>query len=541
MPEARDPEARSRRGKARAQARDAGEKRPAGGAPEPDTPAAGGGVRTGWMTVLRLPRFLRTEGKPVNRHGPRLLTVTSAPDTPGGDRWGSAEGGRDDGSGDGRHTPWKWWLLAAAILLAGIGAATLIYLLRSRPEPQPPPPEAPYVETVKARPGRSAITITGSGIVMPRAEVGLSAQVGGRVDHVHPELVSGGEFDRGEVLVRLEDADYRNQAQRAQATVARRQVELRQAQEEARIARQEYRLLRDRLGSEGGTAGGAPDVSPLTLGRPQLQAAQAALQAARAELADAELALARTTVEAPFDGYVRSEDVDVGQFVQPAQELARIYSAGEVEVTVPLLSDKASLIPNLWEMPAGDPGGAGGGGGRVPALVAIDYGGLRFGWDGYVDRTRAFIDERTRTIDVVVRVPDPRRPGRPIGTDGSEPLVSPPPLLVGSYATVEIEGRPPERYLTIPASALRRGDSVWALARADQPDRARLRIVEVDVILRDGDTVQVKADRLPDGVLLVTSTVEAPTDGMLVRTSAEADSAPRDDAPGTGTDTGTAE
>ena len=66
---------------------------------------------------------------------------------------------------------------------------------------------------------------------------------------------------------------------------------------------------------------GVTNSSPLARREPQLAEAQASLDSAKAQLADAELSLRRTAVVSPFDGRVRSESVDVGQFAGAGQSL----------------------------------------------------------------------------------------------------------------------------------------------------------------------------------------------------------------------------
>ena len=123
---------------------------------------------------------------------------------------------------------------------------------------------------------------------------------------------------------------------------------------------------------------------------PQLEAARAALARDSAALADAELALRRTEVKAPFSGAVRFESVDVGQYVGPGQSVGRLYAADAVEVVVPLSDADAALIPRLWNLVAGD------GSRSVGATVSAAYGDARYTWSGYVDRAEAALDEQTR-------------------------------------------------------------------------------------------------------------------------------------------------
>ena len=211
------------------------------------------------------------------------------------------------------------------ILIIGLplaAAVLAVVLIRARPAPPrvPPPDRIPSVATAPIRAGMVRLPVVGNGTVRPRAEVELAPQVSGRVVRVSPSLVSGGRFEEGDVLVELDGADFRNAVQQARALVAQDSVALLQAAEEARIARDEYEQFQSR-------AGVGAEASPLVLREPQLQAARAALARAQAQLADAELALSRTRIRAPFDGVVRSETVDPGAFANAGQGLARIFAS----------------------------------------------------------------------------------------------------------------------------------------------------------------------------------------------------------------------
>jgi RND family efflux transporter MFP subunit len=297
------------------------------------------------------------------------------------------------------------------------------------------------------------------------------------------------------VLVRIEQADFENAVAQARAQVAADSVAILQAEEESRIAREEYAQFRSRRGGEAG------EPSPLVLREPQLQAAHAALARSLAQLANSELALARTELRAPFDGMVRSETVDAGSLLSVGQGVARVFATDVVEVVVPLSDVDAAVIPGLWELRPGARAN------RVAARVIVDYGGLRYAWDGWVDRAETALDEQSRTIDVVVRVANPMRPGVPIG---SGPVADdPPPLLIGQYVEVQIEGRASD-YQVVPRRALRPGDEVWAVADS------LVRIVPVRVLQQAGDSVFIEGRFAPGEVAIVGGTSLA-TDGMRVR------------------------
>ena len=255
----------------------------------------------------------------------------------------------------------------------------------------------------------------------------------------------------------------------------------------------------------------------MTRRQPQLGAARAALARDQATLDDAELALSRTEVRAPFDGVVREESVDLGQFVGAGQSVGRLYAADAVEVVVPLADADAALIPGLWELEMGQAKG------RIAVRVAAEYGDGRYAWDGHVDRVAASLDERTRTIDVIVRVPNPFEGGdREDSVDGdSEPSVGTdprarqgPPLLVGKFVEVRIQGIVPERYFIVRRPALRPGGEVWAVRKGP-----KLTIVPVRVLQRSDDDVYVTG-ALEAGQPVVVGGIQLATEGMRVRTEA---------------------
>ena len=320
----------------------------------------------------------------------------------------------------------KSFLVAAGILFGSVAIAVIMVRLRPDPPLREPPSRVPYVTTAPAAAGEGAIPVYGAGTVRPRAEIDVTAEITGKVAWVSPAFQGGGRVGAGQVLFRIDDADYRNRVRQARANVAAQEVALLQAEEDARIARAEYELFRKRDGEAA-----AGDANPLALREPQLAAARAALARDSATLADAELALARTEVLAPFSGIVRNEMVDVGQFVAAGQGVGRFYATDAVEVVVPVSDAEAALIPDLWRLSAGD------GNRRVRATVSAEYGDQDHEWEGYVDRAEAALDEQTRTIDVIVLVP------RPFSGTG-------PPLLVGQFVEVRIEGIAPERYFTVP-------------------------------------------------------------------------------------------
>ena len=395
------------------------------------------------------------------------------------------------------------FIIAGVIIAVSIALAD--FLISRAPEPTltEQPPQVPFVQTSLVTAGTGPIPVFGSGTVRPSAEIDIVPQVGGKIVWVDPGFQSGGRVAAGQTIFRIEEVDYQYRVQEAEANLAASRVALLKEQEQASIARAQYELYSGRQGDEA-----APSTAnPLALRKPQLNAAQAALNRDEARLADANLALSRTKVTAPFAGFVQEESVDVGQIVAAGQPVARIFAADAVEVIVPLSDSDAALIPGLWSLSAGD------GNRTVAVRVVARYGDGTYAWEGYVDRGEASLDKQTRTIDVIVRVPDPIHSGSPI--DGTVPLDGSPPLLVGKFVEVEIEGLELAGYYQVPRAALRPGNEVWIAN-----DGGVVSIVPVQVLQRTNDEVYVTGT-LASGQAVITGGILFATEGMRVLTEVD--------------------
>ena len=404
------------------------------------------------------------------------------------------------------------------VLLAAAGLTFGMIAMRPEPEEQEPVVSVPLVETEAYAVNAGALEILGTGTVQAREEVSLGAEISGRLVWVNPDFREGGFVGQGEALFRIDPSDYRNRVRSAQADVAAQDVAVLQASEEVAIAQAELERFATREATRSGNTGNAQILPPqdmagqssassaaesanpniLATREPQLRSAQAAQERAAANLADAQLALSRTSVRSPFAGLVRSEDASVGTLVQPGQALGSVVATNAFEVRVSLSEAEAALIPGLFAT----------NGANIPATVEMEYGGRQWRWNAVVDRADPILSPETRTIDVFLRVTNPLRGGVAVG-EGEAGAA--PPLLLGSFVSASITGGASQPYAIIPLEALREGNTVWLLAQG------KLRIVPVEVIQRTDRLAFVAGDGLGQGGNVITSTLRTPVDGMELR------------------------
>ena len=371
------------------------------------------------------------------------------------------------------------------LALVACGVAGFILLTASRPqlERTKPPAPKPVVQVIRIETGPLPVKIHGEGTVRPLREIQLVPQVGGKVIYVSPSLVDGGEFKKGDVLIRIDPQDYQLAVTLALARVKDSESKLKVAIEEAAAATEEWRLLN----SDKSQPGQQPPA--LVAKEPQLAAARAKLAGDRADLQKARLNLERTEIRAPFDGRVSAENIDFGQYVRSVEKLATLFSTEAAEIVVPLEDE------NLFWIDV--PGFTSDGGSGADVNVHTRFAGRDVQWQGRVVRAEGQLDERTRLVEIVVHVDDP--------------YASRPPLAAGLFVAVEIVGQRLENAAIIPRSALRSEDVVWLV---DETGRLVSRKVEVAQVTADSALVMAG---LKSGELVVTSGLKAVTEGMQVR------------------------
>ena len=379
-------------------------------------------------------------------------------------------------------------LLIIGLPVGVLFAFILLYIVLAAAAPQAERaevvarPSAVFVTEAELSPVQLSVTTQGE--VTPLTEIDLTAQVSGRITYVNPNFVDGGFFEAGDVLVRLEDADYRLAVTRAEALVAQSRQALVREQAEAELAREEWASL------------GEGEASPLTLREPQMAEARAQLASAQATLDEARLNLSRTRITAPFEGRVRAKSADLGQYVGPGAQLGRVFATNRVQVRLPLTNAELATLnlPLAFHANETNPG--------RPAHLSANVAGQVRNWEGLLVRSESAIDPQTRTMSAIIEVEDPY--GEAAEAAGA-------PLAVGLFVTARIDGRELDNAIVLPRSALRGADQVF-VAQLD----GTLSIQPVTVIDTSAERVVVTAGLEP-GDRVVTSPLRGAANGMLVR------------------------
>jgi len=225
-------------------------------------------------------------------------------------------------------------------------------------------------------------------------EITLAAEVSARVIEIKAR--PGEEVSAGELLVRLDDREFRNRQQAAAARAAMAEA----AQDMARIrAERARRLAPDRFVSE----------DQLLEAETNLRLTAAELEAARSDLEQAGLLLERTRIHAPFAGVVTRRAVGEGTLAAPGTPLIDLVATTGIEVT-------ASIPPE-----------------QVAGLLAaesihFDAGGRS--WPVRVDRIAPVISRGSRGQQARLVFVDEAAPP---GSEGRIRWTDPRPALPGDF------------------------------------------------------------------------------------------------------------
>jgi RND family efflux transporter MFP subunit len=383
-------------------------------------------------------------------------------------------------------------MLPVQILGAAALVVLVLFFLRRTPEDRVLQDTAPLVRITIAEPTPYQFSVTAHGSVSPRTESDLIPQVSGEVLWVSPSLAGGGFFESGDVLARIDQADYRVARETARAAVARAKSEHGRAEKE----RGRQRSLATRSVASESRIDDAENA---------FRVAEAVLQQEQARFERAARDLARTDLTAPYRGRVRSEQVDVGQFVTRGAPIARLYAVDYAEIRLPVPDRELAYLDVPLLPPIRDPATEATPvvGSRV--LLSAEFAGRDHHWEATLVRTEGELDPRSRMVHLVARVTDP------YGLEVSVETERATPLAVGLFVEAEIEGLSVERAFVLPRDALRPGDRVYIVDSEDQ-----IRFRDVEVLRTERENVILGAG-LEEGDRVCTSPLEAVIDGMRVR------------------------
>ena len=321
-------------------------------------------------------------------------------------------------------------------------------------------PKPPLVKVQQVNLSNAAQEENYSGVVKGRYETNLSFQVSGKI--ISRNVQAGSVVRAGEVLMTLDPKDIAEQSRSSEAQVSSARAQL-------QLAKTNYDRYAELFKSEAIAA------AVLDQYKTQLDAAQAAYDAAVAQAQQSQNALEYTTLNANADGVISNVAAEVGQVVAAGQTVLTLVQTGELEVVVNIPENKIAAV-------------------QIGQRVSVDFWATKDLVSGVVREISPMADSAARTFAVRISLPDVQN------------------VQLGMTANVTIH-EVSTGAIVLPLSAIyQTGDAaqVWIV------DGGKVSLRKVEVIAFDDNRVQVRG--LKSGDKVVVAGVQKLRDGQEVRT-----------------------
>ena len=383
----------------------------------------------------------------------------------------------------------KPFFVGVGIIFASVAVVVALKALKPEAEKEETTKAPLIVRVVDTVHKEQLVFSTFQGEVRAKTDIELVTQVTGKVTSVSDKFIEGGEFKAGETLLQIDDSDYLVALKSAQASVASAQVDLDIELATAATNAKEWRDLQGKPIEEA---------NPLRLNKPQIDRATARLDAAKAELAAANLNYNRTKISAPFDGRIMSKSAELGQFMSRGASIGRVFATQTMEVRIPMTDVQISELGLTLGYSARTSGSLG-----LPATVSTLFGSEQHIWKGFVKSVDASVDSTTRLLfaTVVVDKPFEQQEGQSV------------PLVPGLFVDVQLSSPNKLAGLEVPRTALRNGNQVYVY------NDNKLNIKNVKTVYTSKEMVILSEDQASQLVLgdkVITSPVPGAYEGMPV-------------------------
>ena len=313
-------------------------------------------------------------------------------------------------------------------LIASIALAIFMIKNKSMAVSEKVEANIPYVKTMMLLPQTVNASIASQGVISPETALTLLSELNSKVDWISPRMETGSSFTKGDTLLILDKRDYELALITAESNVLNAEVNLEREKAESDLASKEWQ----RVGAGAG--------SDLALRKPQLAQAKATLAAAQATLERAQRNLKRTVFIAPFDGRVRTKNVDPGATIFPGTALGNIYATESFEVRLPIADQDVpftGLDFNGRQIPEDK---------QLDVKFSLGNSNLK----GKVVRAEAEVDPMTRMLSIVARI------------DNTPSVSNSNPIAVGQFVQATIYGIEIPDVVVLPRTAVR-DEGVWVV------------------------------------------------------------------------------
>jgi RND family efflux transporter MFP subunit len=367
----------------------------------------------------------------------------------------------------------KQIIIPIIILTTSIAAMIGLSSMKEPPEEKPEVDNTPIVAISNISISPMVLKVSSYGMVKPKYETELIAQVNGEIVELNEVFVRGGFVKKNQLLARIDPSDYQAALIDAQASMATAKAALEKELAQGKVAEREWKKMTDTSPTE------------LSLRKPQLAQELARVKAAQASVLRAERNLERTEIRSPYDAMVDSRDIGLGSFVGVGSKIGHVLATKIAEIRLPIADNQLEFLNDQ-------------GIGAKVNLVAV-FAGKSWQWDAKIVRSEGVVDSKSRMGYLVAELIDPYL------LDSNNNMQA--PLRFGSYVNAQVMGKNIAQATLVPRHLLSNGK----VAILDED--SKLLYVAIDIVRQQGNDVVV-ANGLADGDRLIISALDYPVDGM---------------------------
>ena len=368
----------------------------------------------------------------------------------------------------------KQVIVPIVILAVGVLSFIAFQSMKKPPEEKAVVNNAPIVVVESISVAPMVLEVTSYGVVQPKYETALVAQVSGQIVELAEAFVRGGFVKKGQLLARIDPNDYEAALIDAQATMASARAALETERAQGKVAQREWQRIANSSPTE------------LSLRKPQLAQELARVKAAQAAELRAKRNLERTELRAPYDAIIENRVIGLGSFVAVGAPVGKLLGTDIAEVRLPIADKQLQFLINHGE--------------HAKVTLSGTYAGQATLWSANIARSEGVIDNQSRMNFLVAKIEDPYQLQSPLKNKQS-------PLRFGTYVTAKIFGQQLEQAAAIPRYLVVNNK----VAILDH--ELKLKYVAINIVRQDGAKVIV-SHGLVDGDQLITSALDYPVDGM---------------------------
>lgn len=378
----------------------------------------------------------------------------------------------------------KQIILPIAILVVGVIAFVGFSSLKTPPEEKAEVDNTPIVAVENIVVAPMALHVNSYGIVKPKYETSLVAQVNGEIVELNDVFVRGGFVKKGQLLARIDPNDYHAALIDAQATMASARAALEKEVAQGKVAEREWKQITDTSPTE------------LSLRKPQLAQELARVKSAQAAVLRAERNLQRTEIKAPYDAMIDNRMIGLGSFVSVGSQIGKLLGTAIAEVRLPVADNQLQFLIDQ--------------GHDAKVKLIGSYAGESVEWSANIARNEGVVDNKSRMTYLVAEIQNPYllqdklAGNKGAGKAAQNKIV---PLRFGSYVQAEILG-----FEIANASVLPRYLVIDGKVPLLDND-SKLHYATIDVVRQQGANIVVSSG-LFDGDRLIVSALDYPVDGM---------------------------